>query len=212
MSGGWDASVLSLYLSSSRWKKYQNLTFSKLAICSTTVITQIINVNALISYCNQIKLTQSKSTWSQKCLLRCQFWLGLNVHRGMSKTAVLVRQKQSTIHATHTSWWFCQYPVSRFHTRIHEINKSLLLHVVQSNSPRSTRLFSFEGRVEPEIKSQRSMQALVWRQVVRQQCCGVLFYERNSSYSFFFLSIISWIIPVTSGQQHLLGGCKEDGR
>ena len=57
VSGGWDASVLSLYLSSSRQKSFQNLTFSKLAIISTTLNTQIIDTSALISYGNQIKVT-----------------------------------------------------------------------------------------------------------------------------------------------------------
>ena len=90
VSGGWDASVLSLYLSSSRQKSFQNLTFSKLAIFSTTVITQIIDINALISYGNWIKLILSKITWSQKCLLICQFWLDLNVPRCMSETAVVM--------------------------------------------------------------------------------------------------------------------------
>ena len=38
-------------------KKIQNLTFSKLAILSTTLITQIIDTNALVSYDKYIKLT-----------------------------------------------------------------------------------------------------------------------------------------------------------
>ena len=62
VSGGWDVSVLPLYSSFSWQKSFQNLTFSELAILSTTLITQVINTNALISYDNRIKLTQSKST------------------------------------------------------------------------------------------------------------------------------------------------------
>ena len=57
MSGGWDASVLSLYLSSSRQKSFLNFTFSKLAILSTALIKQIIDTNALISYIRQLNKT-----------------------------------------------------------------------------------------------------------------------------------------------------------
>ena len=39
---------------------FQNRTFSELEILLTTLITQIINTNDLISYGNRIKLTQSK--------------------------------------------------------------------------------------------------------------------------------------------------------
>ena len=63
-------------------KSFQNLVFSELAILSTTLITQIIDTNALVSYGNQIKLTYSESTRSQKCSLRRQFQIDLNVPRG----------------------------------------------------------------------------------------------------------------------------------
>ena len=71
-------------------KSFQNLTFRELAIFSTTLITQIIDKNALISYVNRIELTQSKSTRSQKCSLRRRDRLDLNVPRGMSITAVIL--------------------------------------------------------------------------------------------------------------------------
>ena len=38
-------------------KKIRDLIFSKLEILSTTLITQIIDINALISYGNRIELT-----------------------------------------------------------------------------------------------------------------------------------------------------------
>ena len=38
-------------------KGFQNLTFSKPAIHSSTLVTQIFDANALISYGKQIKLT-----------------------------------------------------------------------------------------------------------------------------------------------------------
>ena len=52
-----DIVTVTLFIIFMAKKSFQNLTFSELAIFSTTLITQIIDTNALISYGNRIKLT-----------------------------------------------------------------------------------------------------------------------------------------------------------